>query len=111
MPGSKFYVLDCRLKWSALSVMECILSTAIKAVYQQCTLENEKWYTLQQFQSGNSGLRIPDSYDAKNSKNLQLLEILACISPAKPSFQNPTKSLFAQCSIDVKSVVTFLKYM
>ncbi len=33
----------------------------------------------------------------KNSKNLRLLDILAYSSANKPSFRNPTKSLFAQC--------------
>ncbi len=32
------------------------------------------------------------------------LDILACNSANKPSFQNPTKSLFAQCSIDVNNL-------
>ena len=43
----------------------------------------------------------------KNRKNLRLLDILACDSANKPSVQNPTKSLFAQCSIDVNSAVIF----
>ncbi len=43
----------------------------------------------------------------KNGKNLHLLDILACKSANKPSFQNLTKSLFVQCSMDVKSAVTF----
>ena len=43
----------------------------------------------------------------KNSPNQQLLDILTCNSGNKPSFKNPTKSLFAQRSIDVKSAVTF----
>ncbi len=43
----------------------------------------------------------------KNSKNQCPLDILACNSADKPSFQNPAKRLFAQCSIDVKSAVTF----
>ncbi len=34
----------------------------------------------------------------KIAKNLQLLDNLACNSAIKPSFQNPTKSLFAQYS-------------
>ncbi len=42
----------------------------------------------------------------KNSKNLRPLDILACNSANKPSFQNLTKSLFAQCSIDVKSAMS-----
>ena len=44
---------------------------------------------------------------SKNSKNLQLLDVQACNSDNKAAFQNPTKSLSAQWSIDVKSVVTF----
>ena len=48
---------------------------------------------------------IPDSYDTKIAK----ICIRACNSANKQSFQNPTKSLFAQCCIDVKSAVTFLK--
>ncbi len=31
---------------------------------------------------------------------MQVLDIQGCNSANKPSFQNPTKSLFAQCSID-----------
>ncbi len=38
----------------------------------------------------------------KNSKNPQLLDILACNSANNPSFWNLTKSLSAQCSLDVK---------
>ncbi len=45
----------------------------------------------------------------KRKQNLQLLDILACDSGSKPSFQNPTKSLFAQRSIDVKSSRLILK--
>ncbi len=37
----------------------------------------------------------------QNSKNLLSLDILACNSAKKSSFQNSTKHLFAQCSIDV----------
>ncbi len=32
-------------------------------------------------------------------------DLRACISANKPSFQNPTKNLFAQCSTDAKSAV------
>ncbi len=42
-------------------------------------------------------------------QDLQLLDVMACNSANKQSFQNPTKGLFAQYSIDVKSTVTFLK--
>ncbi len=35
------------------------------------------------------------------------MDILACNSANKPSFQNSTKTVFAQCSIDVKSALTF----
>ncbi len=45
----------------------------------------------------------------KNSKNLHPLDILACNSANKPSFQNPAKSPFAQCSIDIKRAVTGLR--
>ena len=45
----------------------------------------------------------------KNIKNLHLLDILDFNSANKPSFQNPTKTTFAQCSIGVKSAVTFEK--
>ncbi len=45
----------------------------------------------------------------KSQQNLQLLDVLACNSANKPSFSNPTKSLFAQRSIDVKSAATFLR--
>ncbi len=49
------------------------------------------------------GLRIHDSYDAKIAKkNLQPLDISAFNSANKPSYQNPPKSLFAQCSIDAR---------
>ncbi len=40
-------------------------------------------------------------YEAKKQQNLQLLYILASNSANKPSFENSTKSLFAQGSIDV----------
>ena len=43
----------------------------------------------------------------RKQQNQQLLCILASNSANKPSFQNATKRLFAQCSIDVKSAVTF----
>ncbi len=46
-------------------------------------------------------------YEAKKQQNLQLLYVLASNSANKPSFQNPTKRLFAQCSIDLKSAVHF----
>ena len=36
----------------------------------------------------------------KNGKNLQLLDVQVCNSANKAAFQNPTKSLFAQWSID-----------
>ncbi len=36
-------------------------------------------------------LRIRAMYEAKKQQNLQLLDILACNSASKPSFQNPTK--------------------
>ncbi len=42
----------------------------------------------------------------ENSKNLQLLDIQAFNSANKAAFQNPTKGLSTQWSIDVKSVVT-----
>ncbi len=45
-------------------------------------------------------LRIPDSYDEKIAKICKS----ASSSANKPSFQNPTKSLFAECSIDVMSL-------
>ncbi len=38
-------------------------------------------------------------------------DILAFNSANKPSFQNPTKKLFAPCSIEVKSAVTFLHFL
>ncbi len=41
-------------------------------------------------------LRIPDSYDAKIAKICKS----ACNSVNKPPFQNPTKSLFDQYSIE-----------
>ncbi len=41
----------------------------------------------------------------KKQQNLQLLDDLTCNSANKPSFQNLTKSLFAQRSIDGKSAV------
>ena len=50
-------------------------------------------------------LRLPYSYDATIAK---ISGHLACNLVKKPSFQNPTKSLFTQLSIDVKIVVTFL---
>ncbi len=43
----------------------------------------------------------------KKQQKLQLLDILACNSANKQSFQNPTKSLFAQRSIDGKSAALF----
>ncbi len=39
---------------------------------------------------------------------MQPLDILVCNSANKPSFQNPTKSLFVQCSIDALSVYSYL---
>ncbi len=42
-----------------------------------------------------------------NSKKLQLLAVQACNSANRAAFQNPTKSLSAQWSIDVKGVMTF----
>ncbi len=54
-----------------------------------------------------SGIKVTRHVCFKNSKNLRLLDILACDSANKPSFQNLTKSLFVQWSIDVKSAVTF----
>ena len=46
-------------------------------------------------------LRLLDTYASKIAK----ICVLACDSADKPSFQNPSKSPFAQCSIDVKSAV------
>ena len=46
----------------------------------------------------------------KNSKKLHPLDILACNSANKPCFQNTTKSLFPQCSIDVKCYCIFYIY-
>ncbi len=40
---------------------------------------------------------------------LPSLDILTCNSANKQSFQNLTKGLFAECSIDVKSEVIFKK--
>ena len=51
-------------------------------------------------------LRLAHRNDAKIAKSLQPQDVLACNSANKPSYQNPTKSLFAQCSVDVKSAVT-----
>ncbi len=39
----------------------------------------------------------------KYSKNMRPLDILPCNSANRSFFQNPTKSRFAQCSIDVQS--------
>ena len=39
----------------------------------------------------------------KNSQNLHLLDILVCNSVNKPSFQNPTKTIVAQCSLLAES--------
>ena len=50
-------------------------------------------------------LRILASY--KTKKNQQPVDILAYNSANKPSFQDMTKNLFAQRSIDEKSTVTF----
>ena len=47
-------------------------------------------------------LRVLASYEPKIAK----ISILACNSANKPPFQNPTKSLFVHCSIDVKNAVT-----
>ncbi len=54
-------------------------------------------------------LRLPHRNDAKNSRNLQPLDILACNSGNRQSLQNLAKSVFGQCSIDVKSAVRFLE--
>ena len=35
------------------------------------------------------------------------MDVLASNSANKPSFQNPEKGIFAQCSLDGKSAVTF----
>ena len=43
-----------------------------------------------------------------SSKNLQPLDVLACNSANKTSYQNSTKGLFALCSIDVKVSLHFL---
>ena len=43
----------------------------------------------------------------KNTENMQLLDVLVYNLANKPSFQNPTKRHFTQCSIDGKSAVTF----
>ena len=53
------------------------------------------------------GLRLPHRNDAKIAKNLELLDILACNSANRPSFQNPTRSRFGQRSTDVNSGVRF----
>ncbi len=37
---------------------------------------------------------------------MQLLDVLVFNSADRPSFQNPTKRRFAQCSMDGKSAVT-----
>ena len=41
---------------------------------------------------------------------MQPLDVLACNSANKQSFQNLTKNPFAQCSLDVKSVVTSMEH-
>ncbi len=51
-------------------------------------------------------LKITRHVCFKNSKNLQLLDVQACNSANRAAFQNLIKSLSAQWSIDVKSVVT-----
>ncbi len=46
--------------------------------------------------------------EAKKAKyNMLLLDVLACKTANKQSFQNLVKSRFAQRSIDGKSAVTF----
>ena len=50
-------------------------------------------------------LRIPDTYIAKIAKNLWT----NCNSANKQSFQNLTKSLFSQCSLDLKSEFDLLQ--
>ncbi len=47
---------------------------------------------------------------SQNSKNLRPLDILACKSVKKHLFENPTKNLFAQSSIDVKCHFPFYIY-
>ena len=54
-------------------------------------------------------LRIPDSYDATISKNLQPLDIPACNSANKPSFLNPTKSLKSKQVLQLESVEHWAK--
>ena len=58
----------------------------------------------QHYQTCNILLRLLDtSLCSKNSNNLHPLDILAFYSANKPCFHNQTKSLFVQCSIDVKN--------
>ncbi len=54
-------------------------------------------------------LRLPHRNDAKIAKNLQLLDVLACNSADKASFQNREKGFFSQHPLDGKSAVTFQK--
>ncbi len=64
-------------------------------------------YKIQFYRKHFTQLKVTIHLCFKNSKNLQLLDVQACNSANEVAFQNPTKSLFAQWSIDVKGVVTF----
>ncbi len=73
-------------------------------------LEAHRWNLYQAPQIINGlppTLKVTRHLCFRNSKNLQLLDVQACNSANRAAFQNPTKSLSAPWSIDVKSVVTF----
>ncbi len=85
---TSFIILNLPTIFTETSLVPCVSISTDKCDSFFCT------------ENTNYALRIPDSYDAKICKS-------ACNSANNPSFQNLTKSLFAQCSIDVKSAVTF----
>ena len=81
-----------------LAEVFCLTWIPAKLVYLSaaelyCRGPNLYWMANHSIVEYNSGikfysitLRIPDTYEAKNSKNMQLLEVLACNSANKQSF-------------------------
>ncbi len=88
------------MHWSAWKIHHERYKTRVHYILLTHNMHNT--FDIILFTTCQPGAEITRHLCCKNSKTLHPLDILACNSATKPCFQNPTKSLFGQCSIDVK---------
>ncbi len=78
-------------------------------LYKSCIRRWVSNFTIYIPKEHTQRLRIPDSYDAKIAKICNLWTLWLVIQLINHLLKIRQKSIFAQCSIDVKSAVTVFK--